>query len=74
MPLTAVPSAAKPKEVTMPKPKKKTHYVSVYIYVTAEDPDQAEEIVTRRLDRVREKRQFTPYQITDSGECEDEIL
>ena len=51
--------------------KKETYYVSVDLYITAEDENHAEHLAIKRLNRIAEKKQCTPFQITDFGPCDD---
>lgn len=49
----------------------KTFYVTVDLYITAKDAEAAEEKAVKRLERIAERRQINPYEITAVGDCED---
>lgn len=54
-------------------PKKQTYFVSVDIYVTSKSSEDAENLVIGRLNRIAERGQSTPYQVTDCGPCDDDL-
>lgn len=50
----------------------KTFYVTVDIYITANSLKEAEILANERLGKIADKEQDHPYDITDSGRCEDD--